>query len=147
MSNTIEGFETLSPQQIFDMSAKHILATKQKSVKFQSEKSVKFQSEKLGTVCVYGGSGCGASIFLTESAREEFDRFSGDPDMLDGGAWSRLVIKKLVPDTNADLIIALQCAHDNSPEDDGFMDSWVTSMQKVAKKFDLELSVLEQANV
>jgi len=134
MSNTIEGFESLTPQQVFDMSVKHILTTKKKSV-------AKNPTGK-GNVCVYGGSGCGAAVFLTEDAKRAFDKRSSDETVLGGGAWNRLLVHKLVPETHGDLISALQYAHDNSPEDDSFMKAWAGTMTQIAFNFNLDDSAI-----
>ena len=136
---TIEGFDDLTPQQAFDMSAKHIISN-----------GPSFDS-KLNS-CRYAGSGCAASVFLREEFRAIADR--------KGGQWLAVVATRLASITNIDLIMSLQNAHDDSVDaaldmDDtgvnkvvnlnNFSTRWVHAMREVAAKFNLNTEVLDTA--
>lgn len=118
---TIEGFEDLTQQQMFDMSARHVLSTGQKSM-------------GKGGVCQYGGVGCAASPFLRPEKRELMDS--------DESGWDNLYDDKFVPSHQHDLVCAMQSAHDNSKDND-FIVNFKVAMRKVAAEFDLSDAVLD----
>lgn len=136
---TIEGFDNLSPQEAFDMSAKHILSN---GPSFNSKLNA----------CRYGGSGCAAAVFIREEFRDIADRKVGH--------WSSVVATRLASITNIDLIMSLQNAHDDSVEAaldmdakgihkvvnlNNFSTRWVHAMREVAAKFNLNTVVLDTA--
>ena len=96
---TIEGFEQLSEQEVFDRSKEHLLR--------QGEKSI--SPEGLG--CLYrsgGGFMCAAGIFLRpESAAG-----------CEGKGWLDLRDRGWVPSTHAALVRELQYIHDATPAKD-----------------------------
>ena len=140
MSNTIEGFESLTSQQAFDLSASHILKTKQKSVRLD-------QSPNGGTPiqsCVYSGIGCAASVFLKDDeTRAKCDNRAGKAG---GSSWYALCGSGLVDPANAVLISLLQQAHDCVENDDDFLDCWKENMRNIANVNKLDASILDQYN-
>ena len=121
---SIEGFDSLSRQQLFDMSAAHILSTKRKSCYEDAPK------------CFYSGSGCGAAVFIKPEGREVCDNSIN-------GTWEGLASDGLVSSHEAEFVQKLQWAHDDassSPED--FLDSWKTRMRGVAAEYRLADGVL-----
>lgn len=139
MSNylTIDGLESMTQQQIFDLSAKHIMATQQKSVSDNG-------------LCVYSGIGCAASVFLKDDeARQYCDALN--PDAAEGkpsceSGWESLVRLKLAPLEHAGLITSLQITHDSAKTGEEFLDSWKKKMLEIAKRHHLDNSILDQAN-
>lgn len=136
---TIEGFDNLSPQEAFDMSAKHILSN---GPSFNSKLNA----------CRYGGSGCAAAVFIREEFRDIADRKAGQ--------WLSVVATRLASITNIDLIMSLQNAHDDSVEAaldmdangihkvvnlNNFFTRWYCAMREVAEKFNLNMTVLDSA--
>jgi hypothetical protein len=120
--HTIDGFDQLSRQQIFDMAVEHIQKTRTKSTKDDS------------AACLYAGIGCAASVFLKPESRAMMDR-SGD--------WKSLVSRKGVPDHEAHLIAQLQDAHD-SADACNFMTHWSINMHRVADNNNLDTAKLEK---
>ena len=121
---SIEGFDSLTKQQMFDMSAAHILSTKRKSCYEDAPK------------CFYSGSGCGAAVFIKPEGREVCDNSIN-------GTWEGLASDGLVSSHEAEFVQKLQWAHDDassSPED--FLDSWKTRMRSVAAEYRLADGVL-----
>ena len=112
---TIDGFEQLTQQQIFDMAVEHIGNTKQKSI--------------CGKGCVYSGSGCNAAPLL----KPEYHRTADAT-----GSWQDLVESKLVPKTNFLFIDELQSAHDDSYNDESFMRTWYYKMFNLAEIYKLD---------
>ena len=124
---TIDDFENLTKQQMFDMAAKHILTTKKKSV---SEHGA----------CLYSGSGCAASVFI----KPEFRKTADDLDSLDGTGWSHLVCENLVPDHLPKFVVDLQVAHDCSDSGPNFLTDYVQRMCVVAARYKLDSSILDK---
>ena len=116
MSYVIEGFESLSKQQMFDMALAHIRSTRIKSV----------NSLGSGT---YSGSGCAASVFLTERGKQELS-----------DCWMTHVSMGDVPDHEASFVQALQTAHDmcaSGYPDDAFMECYENAMRATAIEYRL----------
>ena len=95
MSNyaTVDGFEQLSEQEVFDISAKHLLKQNKKSLSEDEE------------TCMYRGEGgrmCAAGPFIKDSGAEKCERRD----------WATLVKAGAVPAANSQLIIELQAVHD-----------------------------------
>lgn len=95
---TIQGFELLNAQTVFDMSKEHLLKQGRASV-----------IEPLG--CRYrSGKGlmCAAGIFLRPEATAECE----------GMGWLTLRNEGMVPSKHSELVGDLQLIHDNTPPDD-----------------------------
>ena len=123
-TNVIPGFTELSKQQLFDMSAAHVI---------KNGKS----SRNDGGFCVYSGIGCAAAPFLTEDARENLT-----------AAWNSLCFSKQVPDHEADFILHLQYCHDRARPTWGpeFIASYKKSMRELATSNYLSAAVLDKDN-
>ncbi len=121
---TVPGFEQLSKQQLFDISAKHILSTGVKSV------------QPGGSTCVFAGTGCAAAPFLKPEVRDELDK--------KGMAWDELVLAGYLPEHERELIFRLQCCHDQAPKGDSFLDYWREKMRGVADDFGLDPAEAER---
>lgn len=113
---TIDGFENLTPQQVFDISKNHLLA--------QNRKSRTDAPEGEG-FCAYRGQNgamCAAGPFLKD---EEASKCEGDN-------WYSLNQAHKVPAAHYDLVYALQEVHDyNEPR------SWERALKRVAEDFNL----------
>lgn len=135
---TIDGFEKLTQQEIFDMSVAHIASTRKKSVRL-----VEADGET-GARCVYSGSGCGAAPFLRPECRKEAD------DIYDSewasASWSGLRGARLVPEHQMALVAYLQRCHDTSSED-RFVAEWKEKMQVAASEFSLSTEKLDAVPV
>lgn len=97
---TIDGFEDMTAQQVFDLVAVHLIRQNRRSV-----------SGDVGGshLCVYQSSDglqCAAGILIKPEHRADSN-----------GGWQSLVFARLVPESNKDLIVSLQAIHDNyTPE-------------------------------
>lgn len=98
---TIEGFESLSEQQIVDMSVAHVLGNGRASYDESSYKGL------------YSGIGCGTAPFLREEVRELADSKSY--------SWTGLCRNSLVPRHGEDLLVKLQACHDHSSSKEDFI--------------------------
>lgn len=124
---TIQEFESLTPQEVFDRAATHIATTRQKSVK-----DLYYGSGG----CTYAGSGCNAAIFIREEEREK-------ADWIGSGRWESLYDNGSVPYSNLNLIIALQLAHDNAGSwGESFLEEYICNMNIVATKYNLSANAL-----
>lgn len=130
---TIDGFEKLSKQEIFDMSVAHIASTRKKSI--------------AGTHCVYSGSGCAAACFLKPKYRKNADTVvatqHGWPI---GTGWSDLQYREAVPKHEEGLVSWLQNCHDRAPEE-AFMQQWKDAMRKLAAHYGLSTEKLDAVPV
>lgn len=119
MGNVIDGFEQLTPQQCFDMAARHVLRNGRPGV-------------DAGGSCVYSGIGCAAAPFLTEEAKSEFNY-----------TWDQMP----VPNANRGLIRALQQAHDRAAMDHlngaDFVSAFKRNATEVGAGFGLSLAALD----
>ena len=120
--NVIPGFANLTEQECFDMSARHILTTRQKAVDGAGD-------------CTYDGIGCAAAPFLTPAARAKLH-----------GAWHVLAGEGEVPANNIDLICRLQGCHDGT-FGENFMEGWARKMRGEAAQNNLSTEVLDKAGV
>ena len=131
---TIPGFEKLTQQEMFDISARHILATGKPSVNEGS------------TLCVYAGSGCAAAPFIREDQREIADGLDTSGW---GTGWQWLSNDGHVPKHEDDFVVRLQLCHDDnaatvsSEEDFNFMELWEDSMRILAAEHGLSTAVLD----
>lgn len=114
---TIDGFEELTAQQVFDISKNHLLA--------QKEKSTVDPTSLSSANCKYRGPNglmCAAGPFLKDGAAESCEGFN----------WADLVVEGTVPDNNADLISVLQECHDNCK-----VEHWPEQLKDIAEDFKL----------
>lgn len=115
MYATIDGFESLTAQQVFDISAKHLLKQNAKSRKVGSTSGV----------CLYRGPDnrqCAAGPFLKDECASDCEQ----------KAWGWLVSDGHVPTTNQRLINTLQNVHDAYP-----VEAWETQLRQVAAGYNL----------
>ena len=119
---TIDGFESLTKQQMFDMSAKHVLANGRRSTNDGG--------------CVYSGIGCAAAPFIKLEYREDADRAEA------GSSWPFLCSADFVPGHNSGLVTAMQKCHD-SADSNGFVEDFKKRMREVAKWYNLSADVLK----
>ena len=119
---TIEGFESLTKQQMFDMSAKHVLANGRRSTDAGG--------------CVYSGIGCAAAPFIKPEDREAADSAEA------GSTWPFLCSANLVPGHNSGLVAAMQRCHD-SADSNGFVKDFKKRMREVAEWYNLSADVLK----
>lgn len=91
---TIDGFEQLSKQQMFDMAVSHIKSTGVKSCKLSGN-------------CIYSGTGCNASIFI----KPDFHN-NADEGVYGGSSWVTLAKNGVVPLHEYRFVSDLQSAHD-----------------------------------
>lgn len=110
---TIPGFEDLTPQQIVDMAEEHVRRTGRKSV-------------NESRICLYGGIGCAASVFIRSECREDVEWRN----------WPQLVIRGLVPSCNEHIVSACQAAHDIA-DSDNFLPEFTERMTRVREKYGL----------
>jgi hypothetical protein len=125
--NVIPGFKEMSKQQLFDMSARHILTTRQKSM------------ISGGAKCIYSGLGCAAAPFLLPEVRKSADNRTGT-------TWRALAdIHHVVPYHEVDFIAELQHCHDCADQD-YFMTHWESSTRRLANKYGLSIEVLKEGS-
>lgn len=126
--NVIPGFEQLTPQEVFDISASHLLK--------QGKRSVKPGTNQ----CMYRGPDgmkCAAGVFLTDNFA-----INGHAE---GCSWHALTISANgVPKTNEGLITQLQLVHDGAAEwigETGIVEKWeivIPALKRLAADFNLE---------
>lgn len=116
----IDGFESLTPQQCFDIAAKHVLST-----------GVKCMTRD--RVCTYTGVGCAAAPFLTEEGRNTIV-----------GSWSTVVSRWEQPDTNESIIQEVQICHDGSRDGPDFLQDFKKAMICVADNYSLSPAVFDK---
>lgn len=117
---TIPGFESMTAQEVFDMSARHVLANGRPSMD--------------GDNCVYYGIGCAAAVFIREDSRTL---------PMKTATWNRVVSDGLAPDHNKQLIRELQYAHDSSHDSTKFVESFTDYLRWIARDYGLSAAVLE----
>lgn len=123
---TIPGFENLSRQEIFNISVRHVLANGKKSMNDQQ--------------CVYSGIGCAAAPFIREEERQASDGRCSS--MVGGSNWANLRSGGYVPDHHVEFIQNLQQCHDNSSDDDNFIDDFKDRARAFALHYELKTDVL-----
>lgn len=109
---TIDGFESLTAQEVFDIAAGHLLKQMQRS--------------ETGKGCSYRGENglmCAAGPFLKDEYATKCE----------GLSWYGLKKDELVPDINLALIGELQMVHDAS-----FPDVWPHKLEALAIRHDLK---------
>lgn len=114
---TIDGFESLTDQEVFDISAKHLLK--------QGEKSLDVNRSDL---CMYRGPSelqCAAGPFLKDKQAKKCETMG----------WRELTNKGMVPDRHSILVTRLQHVHDIYEPGD-----WVQVLAVIAQDFGLEFS-------
>jgi len=122
---TIQGFEDLTPQQIFDTAARHIGKTRKPSVDHKRS-------------CVYSGCGCNAAPFILPELREKAD---------EEGDWLSLIKEQLVPYIHKFFMQRLQTAHDYPAvsSDEAFISGYLERMQEFAEAHQLDITALREA--
>lgn len=141
---TIDGFEDLTEQEVFDIAVKHIAKTRRPSM------TVKYPSSG----CQYSGSGCNAAPFIQEDLRIIAD---------DIGYWGELVSREMAPMTHFHFMNSLQACHDDPAqkatdeeyqESQGetnsnllFMRLWKDNMYDLARGHNLDTSELDKVTV
>lgn len=121
---TIEGFDQLSKQELFDMSVAHVGQTRTKSTTIKG--------------CAYSGTGCAAAPFLKPENRTVADNM-----LMMGTSWLSLVEMEKVPRHEHLFVVRLQACHDGSPEGDSFMHMWTFSMRQLAEQHGLSTEKLD----
>lgn len=118
---TIEGFESLTKQQLFDISLSHIRTTREQSMN--------------GTVtCTYQGKGCAAAPFIRPDQRAAADRGCG---VRTSSPWEVLAMDDgLVPQHEWKFVQQLQSCHDLAGQYN-FMLSYERRMEALAREFSL----------
>lgn len=128
----IEGFENLTPQEVFDKAARHVIAN--------GEQNLAEEEGREYPVCSYKGKGCAAAVFLTEEARQTLV-----------GSWSRLWSEGFVPGCNYQLIVGIQQCHDSyasfNESSEEFLRYFADEMECVADNYGLSTKVLEDAGL
>ena len=116
---TIDGFEHLTPQQVFDISKNHLLTQNEKSM-------VQGESASAGIkICAYRGENskmCAAGPFLKDE----------EASKCEGNDWTSLYKYHLVPSIHSELVTALQDVHDYSEP-----SAWEMELESVAVNFNL----------
>lgn len=129
MKCTIKGFEKLTKQQMFDMTAAHILSTGIKSENANG--------------CQYAGSGCAASVFIKPELREACDAVGYWGDLV---SLNRAKMMMTAPAHEKNFVSQLQTAHDTaSPEN--FLADWKAKMLTLACTHELDASIFGNQNV
>lgn len=108
MSNVIEGFESLTRQQMADMSSALVRSNGRASLDG-------------GGYCTYGGCGCAAACFLKPGSREKLR-----------GGWKFLAGEGLLPEHEKGFVEELQLCHDFAY---GIGQSDELFMQRYNKRF------------
>lgn len=120
----IPELDTLTSQQVFDISVKHVLKNGKPSM-----------CAKFGG-CTYGGIGCAAAPFLKEEYRE-----------CTWGSWAGLIGEGKVSPYHNRLIARLQSAHDYaasaSANGEPFIGCFKDIIAHIAKEFNLNGEVYE----
>lgn len=112
---TIDGFENLSSQEVFDMALAHVRKTGKKSF------------EEVVRSCEYGGIGCAASPFLKDEYKDIADKT---------GQWRGLFNAKLVPLKHLELVSSIQTCHDDA-DSTKFLTDFENRMKDVANEYTL----------
>lgn len=118
----IEGFNSLTKQQIFDMAAKHVLSNGRACY--------------INGACSYAGIGCAASVFLHEEVRSTTI-----------GSWSYIMNLEGGSRHESQLIQQIQWVHDDfaNLDADDFIEQFVKGMREIADRFSLNTEVLDKA--
>lgn len=127
---TIEGFEKLSKQELFDMAAKHVLKNGEPSL------------DSNGAVCLYGGIGCAAAPFIKQGEHNTADKGNEHGET----SWKSLFMADLVPEHFADFVMHLQGCHDSwtcaDKDSTTFVQHFKTRMGILGQAEGLDISVL-----
>ena len=121
---TIPGFEEMSAQDIFNLSASHLLKQRKRC-------------ESDEETCLYrkDGMACAAGVFLTDEGAKKADSYA---DKGGGGlAWDAVVAAGLAPDHHTRLILDLQGVHDGSDDP----ELWRDQLHKLAAEYQLNSDV------
>lgn len=118
---TIDIFEDLTEQQVFDISARLLLRQRT-------------QSKDRNGACAYRSAEgmCAAGPFL----RDDFCNTTDTSDT----AWRKLVNEGFAPETHCSLVSALQAIHDDSSSN---MSDWVAALRGLAETKGLDTVVVD----
>jgi hypothetical protein len=122
---TIPELPSMTPQEVFDKAARHVLANGEPSV------------DPTGS-CVYSGIGCAAAPFIKPEFREEAAGSWYSLHLPSQGKWEH----SHRPDAHVELIGHLQGAHDHSANLPAFISEFKKEMVKVAERYSLSTAVL-----
>lgn len=128
---TIDGFEKLSRQELFDMSLAHVRKNGKPSLAPLYEGSH-------SSVCVYSGIGCAAAPFLKPERREACDGLGSwdalvEPEVCGQTTYSETSLAVAPPHEQA-LIRQIQQCHDNTPRGSTFLPSFNQRMRELAQR-------------
>lgn len=120
MNITIDGFEQLTKQQMFDMAFAHINSTGVPSVLPGT------------TTCTYSGSGCNAAVLIKPELRVMADETNQN-------SWGSLVSRGLAPSHEREFIQGLQLVHDRAvgAEERDFIHAYNRGMRYFAAQHGL----------
>lgn len=123
---TIKGFAQMAPQQVLEMSVRHVAANGKPSVNESGQ-------------CVYSGIGCAAAPFIQPAKRAgaEFKN------------WTGLASQHRIPYIHALLVGRLQDAHDTAyhntrPSGEYFLPEFFTRAREVALDYRLDGSFIDE---
>lgn len=127
-----DGSPSMTEQDVFNMSARHILKTG-------------VPSKNANGGCIYSGSGCGASPFLKKGWRTDADGLVTST----GASWYRLADTGRVSKNHGKLISLLQGCHDGAARQNrnintSFMELWKFAMIELADKYNLSTAVFDE---
>lgn len=126
--STVPGFEQMTPQELFNISARHVLSNGAPSVTSKGR-------------CKYGGIGCAAAPFLMPHRRKTLDRYDK--------SWPGLLEKGEVPSKHSVLVSRMQSCHDGPAEASlvngtaEFLHAFKEGMRHLARDNHLDASVLD----
>jgi hypothetical protein len=134
---TIDGFEQMTKQALFDMAATHLLTQGRQS------RGMKFSQleNKLIQSCLYNGPEgltCGAGIFLKPEFRADADKY---------GPWWDVVNNQpeAMPKKHQAFVHEVQHIHDGwKPGDKTFKEHAKDGLYKLAKVYHLKTDVLRK---
>jgi hypothetical protein len=129
---SIDGFDSLSKQEIFDKSVSHVLKNGQPSM---NDDSIDIQ-------CQFGGIGCGTAPFLKPSCRRFADNYSSKEGWSVSASWDSLATDGKVSDHFVGLVTKLQQAHDEASKSSDFLDAYRYEAEQVARIFSLSTAVI-----
>lgn len=119
---SIPQLYTMSKQEIFDTSARHVLKNRRPSMR--------------GGICCYDGIGCAAAPFLKPESRHQADT--------EESTWDQLAVLGYVDQHELELIRELQKCHDDAALEKrlDFMAGWKESMLALGQHLNLNTDVL-----
>lgn len=123
---TIDGFENLTQQEIFDKAVHHILSTG-------------VRAAFMGGPCTYGLTGCAAAPFIKPEFR---DKVSGEWPPRWKSRGSADLHDYEVPQHEEILIRNIQMCHDDVDTEAPFLPQFKEGMRKLAHLYNLDTKAL-----